>query len=822
MKILTLKLTGYKRIALSGYENIEIDFTNKKIQLILGDNGSGKSSLIRECSPFPIKSADVFPNGGKEVLIQEGNETYRLSNYRGGQCSFIRLSDEQELNPGGTQPIQKELIKQIFNYTTEIHSLMVGDELFTEMRPMRRKEWVTKLSDVSYDYALKVFGILKEKYRDTVGAVKIANKKLVDAADDKPTTETENKLQTDITKLQAQINQLSDKKTIIKRTTDCDTGFLFSEMQDGCNELVTIFRDCGYLLKKDTEHLIGYHTGALATIKNEKEKRSKLVMTKQDKLRELRSLGVANTEDIRSRQQKLSNEILAAKGTLVLGLEINSPEDALGALEANISTLSLLFDELPENSEKRYTVERKIKGEEALANVIYALNETKNNQDIKLKEIDHLESHKEDNSVTCPKCDFHFNPTYSEDKVNRLKQQTIELGNRIGILTKKRDKIQEEVNDINDYLNKYNDFTLIVRATRSMMAFWNYLADTKIVTGSPKQVPVLLNKLKFDLNVLLNIKKKEKELVELDKLLQTVSTSDNKTILQFEEDLKIEEDKYSQLIEQERKEQKTLDLLYREDEMKKRILFLRESLENDLNKVVTSADENIREAYQKALNQSIIALQVALGEASKQLNDMYNRRNILKNMEDTLAKLKEEASAYKLLMDCLSPNDGLIAKGLFGFIKHQVNIMNELIGRVWCYPMLIHSPKMDEDSDLELDYRYPFEVLTDANNIPDVGLGSKGQKEIIDLAFRIFAGRCLHIEEMPIWADEFGTGLDETHRKRAADAIKTIINEENYSQLFMISHYDDTYGSLLSADVCVLSGNNIKMPQKHNQHVQLS
>lgn len=182
MRINRLKITGFKRIALTGYRNIEIDF-NRKIQLILGMNSSGKSSLMHELSPLPISNGDLYQDGSKEIWIEHNGHEYYLANWKGGKCSFVRLTDNEELNPGGTQSIQKELVQQVFNYTPTIHKLLIGSELFTQMRPNQRKEWITELSDVNYEYALKVFAVLKEKLRDTQGALKVTRKKLVEALD---------------------------------------------------------------------------------------------------------------------------------------------------------------------------------------------------------------------------------------------------------------------------------------------------------------------------------------------------------------------------------------------------------------------------------------------------------------------------------------------------------------------------------------------------------------------------------------------------------------------------------------------------------------
>ena len=99
MKINRLVLSGYKRIALTGYSEIDISFT-RKIQLILGMNSSGKSSLMNELSPLPVANSDLVKDGFKRIWIEHNGVEYKLENGRGMKHSFIRLDTEDELNPG--------------------------------------------------------------------------------------------------------------------------------------------------------------------------------------------------------------------------------------------------------------------------------------------------------------------------------------------------------------------------------------------------------------------------------------------------------------------------------------------------------------------------------------------------------------------------------------------------------------------------------------------------------------------------------------------------------------------------------------------------
>ena len=77
MRIIELVLFNYKRFSLN---NIK-EFTYRpqmKAQLILGTNGSGKSSLLSELSPLPSRSKDFFDDGYKLIKIEHRGNLYIL------------------------------------------------------------------------------------------------------------------------------------------------------------------------------------------------------------------------------------------------------------------------------------------------------------------------------------------------------------------------------------------------------------------------------------------------------------------------------------------------------------------------------------------------------------------------------------------------------------------------------------------------------------------------------------------------------------------------------------------------------------------------
>ena len=76
MKITNLILKNYNRLFLNNIKTLELTPT-RKINLIIGTNGSGKSSLIKEMSPLPFDKND-FNSGYKEIHIECNNKKYVL------------------------------------------------------------------------------------------------------------------------------------------------------------------------------------------------------------------------------------------------------------------------------------------------------------------------------------------------------------------------------------------------------------------------------------------------------------------------------------------------------------------------------------------------------------------------------------------------------------------------------------------------------------------------------------------------------------------------------------------------------------------------
>ena len=100
MRLLHSKIHGYIRLAYSGVKMLEYT-PQEKIQLIIGTNGCGKSSLIKELSPLPANHHEYIKGGYKVDEWLHGSSRYLLSSRfteTGNEYSFLK--DGVELNTG--------------------------------------------------------------------------------------------------------------------------------------------------------------------------------------------------------------------------------------------------------------------------------------------------------------------------------------------------------------------------------------------------------------------------------------------------------------------------------------------------------------------------------------------------------------------------------------------------------------------------------------------------------------------------------------------------------------------------------------------------
>jgi hypothetical protein len=244
-----------------------------------------------------------------------------------------------------------------------------------------------------------------------------------------------------------------------------------------------------------------------------------------------------------------------------------------------------------------------------------------------------------------------------------------------------------------------------------------------------------------------------------------------------------------------------------------------EELSDLLKKV--EADKELQTIALKSeiLGDLIRSHQSQLASKTHKLSEKKALEGIIHDLETSLAEVEASHRANKLLASALSPTDGVIAQQMTAFIDCLVQQVNAVIADIYSYPLKVYPCGIGSG---ELDYKFPIKAGNDMVDAKDVSMGSEGQQEIIDFAFKLVTILYLGFNDYPLYLDELGSSQDETHLTNVMNYVKLLIESHRHSQLFMISHYAIGHGGFTNAEVLVLDGTNITVPGRHNDHAEFS
>lgn len=824
MKYLYIELNHYKRIPLSDCSHFSMRIENP-IQMILGTNGSGKSSLVKELTPFPPNQNDFYKQGSKVVKIEHNGSIYTLKTIFSPSVkhSFI-VDDSENLNEGGTLTVQKDLVKQHFGFSQDINELLHDEELFTEMSPSRRKEWFISLCETDYSYAIKVYNKLKEKHRDTLGAIKIAKKRLTSETEKVLKTEDEEKLHEEVTELHTLLSHLLEYRKPIESDTD-SLDMELGRVQDKMYKYSMTLQD---MISKDTPY--GHYSldelqtlssklqQSIGTLNTYLDDYTKRYSANEDKIKILQQAEQNTIDSLLLDVEKLQQEKQSCLDKVMVNFTGNA-QVALDLFQNVKSVVTEICTSIPSNSDRRFSTDALRLAKQTLSDI-----EIKKHQAIeyitnKQAKLKHLLDHKETSLISCTKCHHRFSLVYNEDVCNQLQQAIDTAQVKLDSINLQHKTTQSYIDECLEYSALYRQYTQITTSHQSLGPYWSYLRENNTVTDNPKQVVHLLNQFENDLklhNSIENIEDRLQKSQQLLKSLREVGTDSLQSMLEANKELYTTVGSITGKISSKSLKYNLITKLI---QRKKNITTLINDIKTLQDTHESFTKEYIETLRRSSLNSLIRQLQSQLGSKEHVLMIASNQKSVIKNIEEQITELETDKDALSSLINHLSPTDGLIAQGLLGFINNYILQMNTFIEKVWSYPMTIMSCDVQDSETLDLDYKFPVRKYSDDDVTPDIGKCSRGMKEIINLAFKITAMKYLNLLDTPLYLDEFGSAMDNGHRNEIISLIKAFNDQKTFSQMFIVSHDVTQYSSLPNAQVCVLCSTNIITPSVYNEHV---
>lgn len=824
MLITRLVLHKSKRLGFNGIETMT--YTPRHLyQIILGTNGSGKSSLIGELSPLPASGLDYFKGGYKLIELTHNNKHFELlsdfSSKKAGHHSF--LLDAVEMNEGGTSTVQKQLVKEYFNIDKELFDLLSSQSNFREFSANTRRQWLIRMADDNMEYAINLYNEVNKRLRDTGSVVKYLDEQITTVSKQNPDIDNkEQELQERERTLKLAHRTLSQLDSV---DTTCDMDELRGRIKKGFEVLTTLSNSVleletikGFKLKSPNQ--IGYHISTLQSKIADNDKDINYLTAEYNRVNQaVNALINQASDDVGSLENKLfevqdkQREYLSHihKFKSILDYDAKLLSESADRVEEVLNTI---LSDIPDNTNKFYNREHMNQAShkrEVLANSIAQL-------DNKLRTYQHTIDHLENTDKTvCPKCNHSFLPGMNQYTLSDM----IKL--REGINNQKEELLAElqigdnYLQEVHSYMSQYRQLREIINHNPNLNPLWQVFDEHPLTEYSPNKYLSLYSHFVREVGYYLESTKLQSSIDEMTVAISSVKSTTgthqeyNKTVI---EDL---QKRIEHLVLSNHKLQEEIDEYRNYETLYQRAVKLESQLTDTDSKLA-----GLIESYYKAGVNHFISLEI--DEVNRQLGSVaFELSNIttikhrlidLKNQRDEKAALK---NSLELLSKQLSPVNGLIAEYSLKFITQFTDQMNAIINSVWTYDMQLQPLAISED----LTYKFPVYMSESDTQTPDIDKLSSAQKRIVDFAFKILLITYLELENYPLYIDELTPNLDETHRINITNYLKTFVDSGRCSQMFMTSHYVSGQNAFRDAEFVVINQSNLlNIPDEFNKEVE--
>lgn len=829
MSIVSFKCHGFTHlITLRGIQTVELT-PKSKLQMILGTNGSGKSALLSQLSQLPASREDYIKGGYKQVVIsRHGSEYECLSDFTGVKSHYSIKKDGEVLVTGHSSIVYLEKIREIFGITPEIHAVRTGAVRFSSMDVAFRRQWFTKLCPQDYSYSIGFYKRLSENTRDISGAIKRTNSRLMAEKAKLISPEEELKIREDIKQLTATRNDMMQywqpMRSNVEQTLE-QVDQIDAKLDDLNNAftktLKVICHRQGYKTQDDIWKAISSVQANIQTADARIDELCDIIEKNRELLSQVCASADRDIDRITADLAEVSRRLTSNRLNLLHEDWDDRAVSALSAYQniaAEISTLLLRLnpDPLLKNSHESYQNDTK-----RLAEIQVTIQQLSTSQNKVFDRIEIMEHRKKEGHTQCPSCQHVWIRGFSEALLKEERDQAGVLGEQIEKLTQEHQHLTDDLQQRLEQLQTINRVLMIARATSVLDPMWKRLSEDNFMQRYPDKAIAYINSVKVEIETSIErteLRKQQAELIAFKNAAIQTSGINQQDLLDKNTSLE------ARLSE--------LQISRRENVLKlERLRAIKQAMEfqdqyiNSAEDLLIKRDALLKQAedsnHHDLVNSIIMQLGSEITEKGERLSQINSQHHLIESLEAEVQTYTDKEKLMKKAMSCLSPSEGLIAKGLTGFINHFINQMNALIEKVWLYPLTIDPIKVDEDSGIELKYRFPFQVDNKKAGA-DISEASGAQKEIFDIAFMLVSMVHLGLDDTEVFLDEFSIRMDYAHRREAMKMIMDLIHSSNFSQIFMVSHYESSYGSLPDADITVLCSENIELPSDLRYNINSS
>ena len=839
MKYIRLFLKGFKPLLYGGTHQLELNDMSQ-IVILSGENGKGKSSVLRELTPYPATRSDYEKNGLKVIEIQHKNDYYILTSdfSKTGAHSFIR--NNEELNISGTTDVQEDLVQHYFDgFTPLVEKLTSGQCKFSQIGRPERGKIIMATYPSPMLFILEKYKNLMSKIRACNNQLKLMNErklKLKESFIDDSKLENYNNLR----KLMNEALTALDQDILIMTqyiqpimempNYKYDFSYTIDDVLNKCNEIrdkvyktiscmednniplpdyapkiQTLVQLMEVKIEEAKKQLDNYNLRGSDILEEIERYNNYLKTDREQAIKECESMietqnaiikeftidddtpvvDIEEAEQMREASSKIQEQLQYLRSlNLVLWSEEEfiSKEREYKYLETDRRTLSMDIARLDSDLQKmnyrlnRYTTHPAAEGCVMRCQLRESMDQI-------------IESIKvEIDSTSTSKTNFEKDFNLLKKSADALKKELEDRSPARPII----DRFERLTHNKSWGIFICSGVSFVEAVNTNVSEIWNRY--TRIIKKS--EAADRVRKAKDMLTVL------ETKLTGLKTDNQPAKQVISETLIKREAELKkITEQKIALSIKlgseiQQKDHYEAYYSLYESIELlEEKWNKLREHME--LKAIVDFVQDEI-----SRMKDTKAQISERLREFDTIAREQENLRTRLNDeIEPIIKDLNEQLRKWKAVEKVLSPTKGIPNERIVKYINAIFLRANAFIKQVWNYDMELEYLKENEECD------YTFKVIINGDGIvKDINTCSKGQKEIIDLA--IILAICKYRKYstvFPIKLDEMSSGLSPEHSSKLFEYLGELFHQSNILQAFIVNHDPVITSSYTDASYAVLS-----------------
>lgn len=822
--ITELRLKNNVGLLTKGTRSVELTL-KELVNIFMGRNGYGKTSILKECHPLPPDNADYAKGGYKYVRWEVSeSEFYILESHTGTSSTHsFKKNGVEELNTGGTLTVQKDLCREYFGLTPLLVRYMSGtkvNDLFTMLSTAARKQIIMDMYPNDTRYALTVYNKIKAELRNCQGAIKNQHKRLAEENQRK-----QQLMETSLPELEAKIESLDSriKEAMVLSGALSHATDVGEELHNQIKRFINLTRDLvlggvtsiegpTVLVKKreqyrrilsNTQTKVTYRRSRIAELMetlsgvNYVTETPEVLEGQRDALQLVQAQDTQLHDDSKRIVDHTFGELTDAHVDLIVGAcsaVIPLLEQVVIASNEKITLLGykVWLERLEEVNSQGRNLKHQV--------------ETLQHD---LKHFDMAEDQK------CPECKHEFKPGFDLKDIEFKRKELVTLNEQLRrAVVEKREleaklSLDEEffstmskvvstcrylddgdftlLNIMKNHRVGYRDTDTLINGMKALMVYREKREVIKLHDAEIQSLTVRIDALRRN-----DISELTRQLTEMEALL----ASEENTLRNFSVKINDIESKLEEMQSRDTKIQ------------------ILETLRAD---ILEGFQEQGRYILRQATDSAIAEWVPTKDQQMQMLIRGRSAESVIRSIEEDIERLEVRCKKLQLLQDTICPNKGMIGKLMSDFIKTITGNMNAIIRDVFTTPLYI-LPCVDKKGDLS--YRFPVINSVDGKPSKDVSDCSGGEQDIINLAFRMVLMRYAVQNRFPLVLDEVGTKLDAYHQQRLFDYILNISTSGDIYQILMVSHFFAHTSMFKKANVVALNSEGITVPADANRNAK--